>query len=198
MEYKELEILWNKYDRRLDNLEKLNKKLLKDTLLRKPQKKVNRLKFNSIYGVIALPIIILVSLHPYFTSENIDWKFVFGGTLTAIVILYLCIGNLKSYLILKKIDLSSDTVIQSMEKVIKLKRISDNFQKSVFLYYPLICIGLTLIAWNRTVFSTNTIVFLSTLFVVSYYLNIWGVGNHKKRINKIEKDIIELKKYMEE
>jgi len=198
MEYKELELLWKQYDEKLDNLEKINKKLLKETLLQKPQKKLNRLEFGSLYSSIALPIILIIALHPNFRVENLDWQFVLGCILSFAVVLYLCIANVSSYLALKKIDLSSDSVIQSLGKVTKLKKISNNFRKYVFLYYPAIFLGCILIGWHSFVFNTNTIVFLSVLFAVTYYLNIWGTGNQKKRIDKLEKDIVELKEYTEE
>lgn len=197
MEYRELEMLWKQYDEKLDNLEAINKRLLKETLLTKPQKKMNRLEFSSLYGLIAIPIIILIALHPNFKTENIDWKFILGCLLTFIVVLYLCVENLRSYLILKNMDLNSDTIIQSFGKVIKLKKISNNFQKSVFLYYPVICLGITLIGWNNFVFNLNTILFLSILFVITYCLNIWGVRKYEERINRLEKDIIELKELKE-
>jgi len=197
MEYKELEVLWKQYDEKLNNLEKINSKLLKETLLKKPQKKLNRLKFTNLYGVISIPIIILIAQHPNFRTENIDWKFILGCVLTFVVILYLCIEQFRCYLILRKIDLSIDSAIQSLNKVVKLKTIANNFQKSVFFYYPIICLGITLISWNNFVFSTNTIIFLSVLFIVTYCLNIWGTTMHKGRINNFEKDIAELKEYTE-
>ena len=198
MEYKELEILWKQYDEKLSRLEKINKKLLKNTLLQKPQKKLNRLEFKSLYGLIAIPVILLIAQHPNLKTENIDLKFIVGCVLTLIVVLYLCVKNLKSYLILKRMDLSSDSVIQSLGKITELKKIANNFGKYVFLYYPVVFSGLTLIGWNSFVFTTNTILFLSIFFVISYYLNIWGVGRYKERINRLEKDIIELKEYTEE
>ena len=197
MEYKELELLWKQYDEKLDNLEKINKKLLKDTLLRKPQKKLNHLEFSDLYGLIAVPIIIIVALHPNFTTENVDWIFILGCLLTLGVIVYLCVGNLKSHLILKKMDIGIDTTIQSLEKIVTLKNISNNFQKYVLIYYPLAYLGCILIGWNSFVFTANTILFLSVLFVVTYYANIWGVKKYKERIHKLEKDIIELKEYTE-
>ena len=197
MEYKELEILWKQYDEKLDNLEKLNKKLLKETLLQKPQKKLNRLEFRSLYSLIATPVILLIALHPRFKAENIDWIFILGCVLTLIVVLYVCVGNFRSYLILKRIDLGADSVIQSLNKVTILKKISNNFNKSVFLYFPVISLGVIMIGWSSFVFTTNTILFLSILSVVGYYLNVWGVRRHKEKINKLEKDIIELKEYEE-
>jgi len=192
MEYKELETLWQQYDKKLDNLEKINRRLLKDTLLQKPQKKLNRLEFSSLYGLIAVPLIVLIALHPNFKTENIDWKFILGCVSIFIVLFYLCIENFRIYLILKKVDLYADTIIQSMKKVIKLKQMANNLQKSVFVYYPLIFSGCILVGWNSFIFSKNTILFLSILFVVTYYLNITGIRKYKKRIHKLEKDMAEI------
>ena len=197
MEYKELELLWKQYDEKLDNLEKINKKLLKDTLLRKPQKKLNHLKFGNLYGLIAAPIILPVALHSNFTTENVNWTFILGCLLALGVIVYLCVISLKNRLIFKKIDISTDTTIQSLDKIVTLKNISNNLQKSVWIYYPLAYLGCILISWNSFVFTANTILFLSILFVVTYYVNIWGAKNYKERIQKLEKDIVELKEYTE-
>ncbi len=196
MEYKELEILWKQYDEKLNNLEKINRKLLKATLLQKPQKRLNWLEFKTLYSLIA-PLILLIALHPNFKTENIDWKFIIGCALAIAVIVYLTIENIRIYSTLKKMNLNIDTVIQTLEKIIRLKKIATNFQKNVFVYYPAIFAGCTLIGWNSFIFSTNTIVFLSILFALTYYANIWGVGRYKERINRLEKDIIELKEYAE-
>ena len=198
MEYKDLEVLWKQYDEKLSRLEKINKVLVKNTLLQKPQKKLKWLEFSSLYSLIALPGILLIALHPQFKTENIDLIFIIGCVLMLTVVLYLCIKNLKSYLILKKMDLSSDSAIQSLGKITKLKKIAENFGKYVFIYYPAVYLGGILIGWKSFVFTTNTILFLSIFFLITYYLNICGVGKYKERYNKLEKDIIELKEYTED
>lgn len=198
MEYNELEMLWKQYDKKLDNLEKFNKKLVKETLLQKPQKRLNHLEFRSLYSLIAVPVILIIALHPDLTSENIDWKFLLGCLLVLGVIVYLCIGNLKSYRILHSIDLDADTIIQSLTKIVKVKSIASGFQRNVLIYYPLIYSGCILIGWNSFTFTGNTISFLIALFFITYYANIWGVGKHKGKIEKLEKDVFELKEYLEE
>jgi len=197
MEYKELEILWKQYDEKLDNLEKINKRLLKETLLQKPQKKLNWLKFQSLYGVIAMPIILLIALHPTFKAKNMDWKFILGCILTFIVALYLCIMIFRSYIILKKIDLNTNSVVKSLNEITKLKKISNTLQKSVFIHYPVLGVGVILICWNSFVFSTHTIIFLSVFFVITYILNIEVRRKDREKFDKLEKDIVELKEYTE-
>lgn len=197
MKYEELELLWKRYDDKLDNLEKINRKLLKDKLLERPQKRLNRLEFSSIYGLIATPIILVIALHPNFKTENFDWKFIFGCVLVLGVVSYLCVENLRTYFILKKIDLSIETAVQSLEKIVKLKNISNNIRKYVVIYYPIVYLGVILIAWNSFVFTSNTILFLSILFIVTYYANIWSGRKYKERMNKLEKDVLELEEYTE-
>ncbi|MDH8702734.1 hypothetical protein M2138_002103 [Dysgonomonadaceae bacterium PH5-43] len=197
MEYKELELLWKQYDKKLDNLEELNKKLLKEMLLRKPQKKLNRLKVGRIYSVIALPIILLIALHPHFNINNITWIFILGCILTLSVIFYLSLEGVKSYHILKTIDLSSDTIIQSLVKVTKLQKIANNYKKSVFILYPIITIGIILIGRSAFVFNIKTIIFLTVFFIITYVLNIRGGCKYKNQIDEFEKDILELKEYSE-
>ena len=198
MEYKELESLWKRYDEKLDKLEKINKKLLKDSLLNKPQKKLNWMKFQSLYAVIITPVVLVVALHPHFKIENLDWKFILGCVLMLVFVLYLCIENFRIYLILKKINLSADTIIHSLGKVLKIKKIADCHRKYVFLYYPIGFIGIILIGWNGFVFSLKTIIYLCIFFVITYIMNIWGARKYKERMSKLEKDIVELKEYIEE
>jgi hypothetical protein len=171
MEYKELEILWKQYDEKLDNLEKLNKKLLKETLLQKPQKKLKWLEYQSLYGVIVMPIILPIAIHPLFKTENINWIFILGCILCFIVVLYLFIMVFRNYSILRKIDLRTDSVMKSLNGITKFKEISNTLQKSVYINYLVLFAGIMMIGWNSFVFSTNKIIFATLLIVISHILN---------------------------
>lgn len=93
-------------------MEKMNKKLLRDTLLKKPQKRLNRLEFGSLYTIPILPVVALVAQHPNFTAENFEWKFILGCVLKLVVMAYLCIESSRVYILIKKIDLNTDPVLQ--------------------------------------------------------------------------------------
>ena len=198
MEYKELEILWKQYDEKLNNLEKINKKLLRNTLLQKPQKKLRRLELNIVLSLIA-PLFVFIPFRHDFKIESIDWNSILGWTLLLICMLFLCVRNLRFYFIFKKINLSSDTTIQSLEKITKLKIASNNFRKHFFLCFPIIFLGFILIAWNNIDFNASVIVVLCISFIAIYYVAAMNVGSHyKEKIDELEKDIIELKEYTEE
>lgn len=197
MEYEELENLWKKYDSKLDNLEKINKKLVKETLLRKPAKKLNWHKYYSLYGLIMLPIILVVAMHPNFNKENIGWKFITGCFLTILVLIYVSYINLKSYLIVKNIDLSKNSVIDSAARIVEFKKMYNTRWKHAFFYYPIVYFGVILITWNSFSFSNKTLAFLIGIFMITYIANIFGPKTYTNRIEKLEKEIIELKEYTE-
>jgi len=197
MEIDELKAMWLNYDSKLNNLEKLNKRLIIEVLSKKPQRKINWRKFQSIYGLIAVPVILIVALHPNFTQANLDLKFFVGCILTISVIVFLSIVNVKSYLILKGINLNTDSLIESTKKIVAFKQIFNKRWKHAIFTYPIIFAGVLLIAWNSFRFDTKTILSLVILFVVTYIINITMPKAYQIRIERLEKEVQELKDYTE-
>lgn len=198
MEYEELEKLWKTYDSKLDKLEKINKKLLRETLIKKPNKKLNRFKFNSMYGFIIVPLVLVISMHPNFTKDNLDWKLISGSLLMLLVIIYLGIFNMKSFLLLKKINLGKDSIIDSLKRIIEFKKLHQSIWKYALIYYPVICLGGLLISWNHFTFTNKTILFLVVFFIVTYIANILGPRLNNLRITKFEKDVLDLNEYIDD
>jgi hypothetical protein len=197
MEIEELKTIWQQYDRKLNNLEKLNKKLVMETLLRKPQSKLNRMKFRSIYGIIVGPIVLTIALHPLFKLENIDLKFIVGCILSLAVLVYLGYTNIKAHKTLKLINLNEDPVIKSIQYVNQYNIIMNNSKK----YYLIICLalftGVLLIGWKGFTFNTKTILYMVALFVFTL---VWGIKKMKMEQEKIEvlkKEILDLKEYQQ-
>lgn len=197
MEYEELEKLWRKYDEKLDNLGKINKKLIKETLLKKPTRKLNWHKFNSIYGLIIVPIVLVFALHPNFIQENLDWKLITGSILSLSVVIYVSSISIRSFKILKTIDLSNDSIINSTNKVIEFKKLFNRRWKHAFIYYPVLCVGVLLIAWNSFIFDTKTILSLIFIFIITYTINIYGPKIYRNRISSLHDDIMNLNEYLE-
>lgn len=197
MEIEELKTIWQQYDRKLNNLEKLNKKLVMETLLKKPQSKLNRMKFQSIYGILVGPIVLVIALHPLFKPENIDLKFIAGCILSLMVLFYMGYINFKKYKALKEINLGIDPVIESVHKVNEYKYIMNSSNK----YYLIICLalfaGVLLIGWKGFTFNTKTILFFMALFAFILVLGIKGQKIQQQKINVLEKEMLDLKKYEE-
>ena len=197
MEIEELKTIWQQYDRKLNNLEKLNKKLVMETLLKKPQSKLNRLKFRSIYGILVGPIVLAIALHPMFKIENIDLKFIVGCILAVAVIIYLGYINLKGFNALKGINLGKDSVINSVRKVNTFKSIANTRQKYVFITYPILGAGIILIIWKDLHFDTKTLIIVLCFLLFSRVLAYKQFMNERQKIAELEKEILDLKEYEE-
>jgi len=195
MEIDELKAMWLQYDNKLDNLEKLNKRLIFETLSKKPQQKINWRKYQSLYGLIAVPVILIVALHPNFTLANLDWKFILGCILTLSVIVYVSVINFKSYMILKGIRVNSDSLVESIKKVVEFKQLFNRRWRDAIFFYPIIYIGCLLIGWNSFRFDTKTILSLVFLFIVTYLININVPKAYRSRVERLEKELQELKDY---
>ena len=101
MEIEELKTIWKKYDSKLDNLEKLNKRLILDNLSKKPQKKLNGMKYRSFLSIFLIPVVLILGLHDIFRVENIDLKFIIGCVLTLTFASVMCYMNFKGFMELK-------------------------------------------------------------------------------------------------
>jgi len=98
-------------------------------------------------------------------------------------------------MILKEVDLSNDSIIESSRKVSIFKSIYANRLKYDIMSYPILFSGVLLIAWKSFRFDTHTILYMSALFIVALF---WGIKQYKRRKEKIDqlhKEILELNEY---
>lgn len=195
MEIEELKTIWQQYDRQLNNLEKLNKKLVMETLLKRPESKLTRMKFQSIYGILVGPIVLVIALHPLFKIENVDLKFIVGCILSLMVLIYLVYINFKGLSALKGINLGGDPVIESARKVNNFKSIVNTRQKSVFITYPILGTGILLIIWKDLQFDIKTLIIVAGFLIFSRVLAYKQFKNQQQRIAELEKEILDLKEY---
>jgi len=197
MEIEELKTIWQQYDRKLDNLEKLNKKVILDTLSKKPQKKMNWMKYRSLSAIFMTPVILILALQNSFKIENIDLKFIIGCLLTLSVIFYACYVEFKKYKTINGVDLSNDPIIESARRVSVFKSIVVTSQKYTFMTYPILFAGVILIGWKGFNFDMRTILFMSAIFIFTL---IWGIIQSKRfteKIERLEKEIHDLNEYAE-
>jgi hypothetical protein len=197
MDLEELTSLWRQYDNKLNSLEKLNKKLVMETLSKKPQSKLDWMKNKTLLGVILTPILLIVVFYPYIKIENIDWKFILGWVLTLSTVIYVVYTNIKSFNIMKEINIGGEPIIETVKKMNAYKTIINNRQKYVWISYPAIFAGVLLIAWQNFRFDPKTIFFMVILFVTALALGIKQLWIQNKKIENLENEISELKDYSE-
>lgn len=197
MEIEELKAIWQQYDHKLDNLEKLNKKLMMETLSKKPQKKLNWMKYRNLYSVFMVPVILILTLQDNFRIENIDLKFIIGCLLIIVFVAVMCYMNFKGFMALRKVDLSKDSIIDSTKKVIEFKRIFVFKRKFNLLYFPLFFASVILIGWKSFDFHSTIILFLIGIFVFSLALGYKQLKMYRGKIERLEKEILDLNEYVE-
>jgi cation transport ATPase len=195
MDLEELKSLWQQYDHKLNSLEKLNKKLVMETLSKKSQSKLDWMRNKTLLAVILTPILLIVVFYPYLKIENIDWKFILGWILTLTTVIYVAYTSFKSFMILKEINIGVDPIIESVKKVNDYKAIIISRQKYVWITYPALFAGVLLIAWRGFRFDPKTIFFMVGLFVMALVLGIKQLWIQHKKIEDLENEISDLKEY---
>ena len=198
MEYNELEKLWQQYDSKLNHLEKLNKKLIVETLSKKHQKKINWLQYRNYYGIIIGPVVLIFSLYPQFNTDSMnDPKFVTGVALLSLILGYLIWHSITLISKLKKVDLLNSTVIESASRMNEYKKLMLLRAKSVFLTFPVTLAGVVLIGWEGFHFDRNFYLLIVGLTLVTVLLVKSRLQQFKKKIDILVNDINELKEYKE-
>ena len=94
------------------------------------------------------------------------------------------------------LDLSKDSAIESVRKNNKIKSVFKTRYRNALITLPLLYWGIVLIAWNSITFNTLTTILIIGLFILLFLYNLKGPGIHKNMIDRLEKDILELKEYI--
>ncbi len=197
MEYEELKNIWEQYDQKLNNLEKLNKKMITEILTKKPQRKLNRLLFQNIYGMLIAPIVLSVVLHPYFQQENFDVKFIIGCGFLATAISTIIYIYYKGYISLRKINLQNDSVMESVQKVNDFKNTLYGKMKFIHIMSLFLFVGIILIIWNGLHFDTKTILGITGIVLFNVFWTNKKSKIHSNKIEQMKEDILELEDYKE-
>ena len=195
MEYEELQTIWKEYDQKLDRLEKLNRKLVIETLSQKPRKRINRLMFQNLFGMLGTPVILLFVLWKYINLNHLDHYTTIGIGLVLIAVVYLCYIYFKGYNALRIINLENDPILESIRKINNFKTIlwgkmSYNYIVSFFLLG-----GIFLIIWKEIRMNTFTLSFIVAYFVAMIFWIRKKTKMHLGNIENLKKDILELEEY---
>jgi hypothetical protein len=192
MELLELQAMWQQYDKNLMENKKINKEILKQILISKPEKRMNREKIKAGITII-LPVVLII----FILVPNIQYcasiEFYAGISMFGIVTSVIYYWSVKYYLLLGKIDFSQPITFikKNMKQLetykIKLKRIG-------FMLMPIGIIGIFLMS-KFPFFSMDSILPISLIVLVMimsiYYTFKYSIikqfGILNKEIEEIEK-----------
>lgn len=196
MESDELKTLWKILDDKIDNLNKINKKMILNSFAKTQQMKFNRIYYSKVFGSLIGPLGVLFFVYMYIKFYSFDWKTVIGIFSTFFFIVYQIVYSVKSMKILKSINLENDSLIESAKKIGTLRSIYYHFVKHSFWSVPLYFIGYLLVAWNSFVFDTKTIFLLCILLIVFLFYMVISLKKQQRRYDVLEKELLELDDYL--
>jgi len=123
MELNEIQNMWAQYDKKLAENTRLNKEILKRMLLAKPEKRLQWMRIKAGYRMLT-PLLLLIPLLWVDFDFQFTINFFIGLGMFMAVCVYTYIGDVKCFLLIRKIN-SSEAVLSIKKKIAELeKRIS--------------------------------------------------------------------------
>lgn len=196
MEIEELKKIWQQYDQKLNNLEKINKKLILETLSKKSNRKLNWISSKIIYAIIVTLLLYIIILPKFFTIENIDWQMIVGGILSIAVLIILMYFYIKGLITLIGINVNEDPIVESFRKVCNYKSIINKRQKYLWISYPILLAGIVLIERKTLTFDTEGILLMIATLILLFVMGSARFRYQQNEINDLEKEITELEEYL--
>jgi hypothetical protein len=197
MEIDELKKIWQQYDLKLNNLEKINKKLILETLSKKPERKLNWIQGKTIYAIIVTPLVFIIVIPKFFTIGNIDWQMIVGGILSISVLIILMYFYFKGFIALIRIKVNQDSIVESARKVNHYKSIINTRQKYLWISYPILLAGIVLIERKTLNFDTEGLLFMTAILIFIFVIGYGRFRYQQNEIKDIEKDMTELQDYLQ-
>ncbi|WP_016778309.1 hypothetical protein [Anaerophaga thermohalophila] len=185
MDLNELQTIWQQYDTDLKENTRINKEILKQVLLAKPEKRMSREKIKAGINLLLPIILVLLVLIPN-VQVRATIEFYSGALLFGIVSSTIYYWSVKYYLLIGKMDFS-ESLTSIKKKVKQIKKYKIKLKKvSYILMIPGI-VGIFLMG-GFPLFSTSS-VFPVTLIVLvmlfSVYLTFrYSVGEHFRKLNQ--------------
>jgi len=193
MEITELQNIWQEYDKKISENTRLNKEILRQLLLEKPQRRLNWIKIKAGLWIFspALFVFLVMILNVQF---SISTRFFIGLGLFLPVFIITYIWDIRYYIMIRGIDFSMP--ILSIKKVIaELEKNKIKTTKIRYLLMPLAMAGFILMIIHKITFSFDFFSILPLLLIVlvffsSMYVTFkYSIYERFKKLNKEIKEI---------
>lgn len=193
MELAELQSLWTKQDETMKENVRLNREILRQLLLKKPEKRIQWIKIHSFFELL-FPLIIL----PIFISDlklRDDFTFYLGAMLFGSLCLMSFWWAIRYFRLVSKIDFSNSIIILK-KQVAELEKNRLKTKKIGFLLSPIMLVGMfmligikiqTITFYTMTPLILIVIVFITSIYVTFKYSIFERFRKLKHEINELEK-----------
>ncbi len=200
MELTELQAMWQQHDKILSENTRINKEILKQILISKPEKRLNREKIRAGINLILPIVLISVVLVPYIKyRHSID--FYLGAIMFFGFSTFTYYGAVRYFMLLRKVDLANP--ITSIKKNVKqLEKHKFKFTKVAYILSPVNIVGIFLLGKIPVFSGQLTFKSLLPLFLIIMVMFISIYYTFKYRIfeyyRNLDKEIAEIEKLEEE
>jgi len=197
MELTEMQSLWAKQDDLMKENIRLNRQILAQLLIKKPERRIRWIKFHSIYELI-LPLILLPIFIPQMEFRN-ETSFYIGALLFGSFCILTYVWAIQYFLKVMKIDFSNSFIIMK-KQLAELEKLKLKTKKIGFMLFPVVITGVFLLCGFRihevTFYSMLPLFLIVIVFAISVYVTFhYSIF---ERFRKLNHEISELEKLMKE
>lgn len=197
MENEELTNAWSAFNQNMENIEKMNKQILKKMISRRLLFRMQILKFQGILHILIIPLVSVLVIIPLIMNSEMTPYVLIGTILIVGVLIFGFIQGIIYYKLLNGIKPAFDPVIKTQQRILTLKKFMLKLQKNRNILYPVVAGAFILILWDKMHYELSIKIAVLALTTVAIYF--WGNLKYKlyfqDRMSSIELEINELKEY---
>lgn len=196
MELFELKNIWQQYDEKVAENIHLNKKILKKMVITKTEKRLNRIKIETVVRLIVSILLIPLGVIPNIQYSN-SVSFYFGMSMFTGLFIFAGIFRIKYFLMTDKIDFSN-SVSSIRKNILELEKYHLKMIHSGLLVLPFAAISIFLICKIPLIDYGTLIPLLLVIiiFIVSYLYKT--KHSFSERLKKLSIEIDELEELEKE
>ncbi len=172
MELQELKEIWKNYDEKLDKIERVNRQILENVISRKTERKLFWMKIQSVLGIVTGPIIMSFAIIPFAIEKEINLLGYIGLAMISVIFIYSFFKAVNFYRLINLIKPAINTIIETKENIIKLKRFGMSIQKERVIIYPFMALSLILMISKSIDFKDPQKIIILIIMVVGIFF--WG------------------------
>jgi hypothetical protein len=191
MEFIELENIWREYDKKISENTRLNKEILRRMLISKPKNRFNWIKIKAGFTVFSPIILILVTLI-LDVQFRLTSNFYIGLGLFTVIYITIYIGDVRYFLLIRKIDFS-ESILTIKKEIAELEKYKIKITQIRYIFMPLLIVGIFLMLVQKPIFNKDSIVVLA-LIVLVFISSIYFTFKYSiyKRFRTLNREIEEI------
>lgn len=195
MDINELQNVWRDYDRKISENTCLNKEILRNMLVRRPEKKVNWMRIKAT-GWLLSPLLFVFLVAVLKVEFIISARFFIGLGLFLPVFLLGYVWDVRYFMLTRRIDLA-EPVLSIKRVLTEIEQYKIRTTRTRYLLMPVAMTGFILMIVKKFTFSPDFVSMLPIVLIVVVFFSSWyftskySVYDQFARLNR---DLDEIKK----